>query len=45
MLPPKDANATAGEPSSDPTQTFFYIPFWMDLSMHALPAVILLFGA
>jgi len=45
MLPPKDASSTAGEPSSDPSETFFYIPLWLDLSLHALPAVILLFGA
>lgn len=43
MLPPLPASAGA-EPSSEPSASLFYIPLWMDLSMHALPAVILLFG-
>lgn len=44
MLPPKNDLATGPEPSSDPTEGYYSIPLWMDLSMHALPAVILLFG-
>lgn len=43
MLPPLPAS-TGAEPSSEPSASLFYIPLWMDLSMHALPAVILLFG-
>jgi hypothetical protein len=43
MLPPKPAS-TGNEPSSDPSTSLYYIPLWMDLSMHALPAAVLLFG-
>lgn len=49
MLPPlpqstSTSTSTGTEPSSEPSASLFYIPLWMDLSMHALPAFVLLFG-
>ncbi|WVQ77961.1 hypothetical protein IAT38_000042 [Cryptococcus sp. DSM 104549] len=44
MLPPAPDLASAPEPSSHGAEPdLFRIPLWMDLSMHALPAVSLLF--
>ena len=47
MLPPKTdlgAGVEQTEPSSETGDNLFWIPLWMDLSLHALPALMLLAG-
>ena len=44
MFPPKPNAEASPEPSSSTPDILFRIPLWMDLSMHAVPAVVLLIG-
>ena len=43
MFPSKPVDS-ATEPSSQTADLLFRIPLWMDLSMHAVPALVLLLG-
>ncbi|ODN73543.1 hypothetical protein L202_08042 [Cryptococcus amylolentus CBS 6039] len=44
MLPPTDPDAAQGAPSSSTAEpTLFRIPLWMDMSMHLLPGIALVF--